>query len=155
RVLKEVSRTQGNLSKFDQWRVDLEEPGEDVRWTIAFRAMIAQTSASVGLIEWNPDREKELPCLFLFDAVLALGSDLTFFMAARAWMNTNYYDFDTDKNGVRDHPLAAAFVLLSTRRRRLLANLSSNPGAEFGDHPPLPDFVKTAIRSSNFSATLL
>src|SRR5262249_44530519 len=33
--------------------------------------------------------------------------------------------------------------------------LSSNQSAEFGDHPPLPDFLKAAVRGAQFTATLL
>ena len=158
--LKRLSRTQGNLSKRDQWRVDLENPGEGPRWTIAFRAMISQTSSQAGPFgDYDAEAEREIDCLFLLDVVVALRSDLTFFMAGRAWLNTNYEDFNSDHgavdSGIRDRPLLSAFVLLSPRQKRLLANLSSNPDVAFGDHPPLPDFIKTALRSSKYTATLL
>jgi len=156
--LKRLSKTQGNLSRRDQWAVDLENAGEDVRWTIALRALIAQTSASQDPFgaDYDPNVEAELPCLFVLDVVIALRSDLTFLMAGRAWLDTNYHDFRfANPNGLQDKPLFSAFVMLSPRQKRFLANLSSNPDAEFGDHPPLPDFLKEAIRSCQFSATLL
>jgi hypothetical protein len=173
KLLKELKRlalTQGNLSSRDQWRVDLEDPGQDARWTVVLRAMISQTSAQAGPFgDYDESKLVELPlsCLFILDVVLALRSDLTFFMAGRAWMNTNYVDFHTnqgydalgqpssDDQNLRDRPLLAAFVLLSPRQKRFLANLSSNGNAAFGNHPPLPDFLKTAIRDSKYSATLL
>lgn len=155
--LKRLARTQGNLSKRDQWRVDLEKEGEDPRWTIVLRALFSQVSAQKG--PWGDykttrDFESTLSCLFVFDVVIALRSDLTFFMAGRGWLNTNYVDFH-DKEELRDHPLFAAFLMLSPRQKRFLANLSSQPDSKFGDHPPLPEFVKRAISKCQFSATLL
>ncbi|HEX6183215.1 MAG TPA: hypothetical protein VFZ44_04830 [Pyrinomonadaceae bacterium] len=155
KVLKNLSRTQGQLSRRDQWRVDLEEPGEDARWTVVLRALISQTSAAAGPLDWNAAAEKELSCLFVMDVVIALRNDLTFLMTGRAWLNTNYNDFLTNVRGLQTKPLLSGFVLLSPRRKRLLAHLASNPGAEFGDHPPLPGFLKQALAESNFSATLL
>jgi len=152
--LKRLSLTQGELSRRDQWRVDVEEGGQDPRWTVAARALIAQNSAAAGLTDWNEAAERELPSIFVIDVVLALRSDLTFLMTARGWLNTNYNDYLT-RESLRSRPLLSGFVLLSPRRKRFLAHLSSNPGAEFGDHPPLPGFVKQAILQSNFSATLL
>jgi hypothetical protein len=156
--LKRLSKTQGNLSRRDQWRIDLEGAGESPRWTIALRALISETSASMDPFgaDYSALAEGDLPCLFVLDVVIALRSDLTFFMAGRAWLSTNYNDFRfVNRNNLQDKPLFSAFVLLSPRQKRFLANLSSNADAEFGDHPPLPDFLKAAIRSCRFSATLL
>lgn len=155
--LRELSRTQGDLSKRDRWAVDLEAAGEDPRWTIVFRAMISQTSASPGSISlrWNEPVEQFLPCLFLFDAVVAFRSDLTFFMAVRAWLNTNYYGFVEDVDGLRERPLFTGFVLLSVRQKRFLAQVASNPDGSLGNLPPLPEFVEQAVRNGQFSATFL
>lgn len=156
KVLKEQAKRAGELSQFAAWRVDLEEPGEDPRWTIALRAMIAQNSIASSPTDWNAKKEEELPNLFLLDAVLALRSDLTFLMVARAWFLTNYYDFTMEKPpALRQQPLLTGFVMLSPRKKRLLANLSSNPDAVFGEHSPVPEIVKLAIRGTRFSATLL
>lgn len=152
--LRTLSRTQGDLSKRDRWAVDLEAPGQDPRWTIVLRAMIAQTSASAPWT-YSESSEKELACIYLFDAVIAFRSDFTFFMAVRGWFNTNYNDFLTDNQGLRNKPLISGFVLLAPRQKRFLAHVSSNPDGKVGPHPPLPDFVKTAIESAEFSATLL
>ncbi|HEY9659949.1 MAG TPA: hypothetical protein V6C65_15950, partial [Allocoleopsis sp.] len=99
-----------------------------------------------------------IPCVFLFDAVIAFRSDLTFFMAARAWINTNYYDYVTNVDGtaeVQGKPLFSGFVLLSPRKKRFLAQISSNPEGFLGARPPLPDIVQSAIRNSQFAATVL
>ena len=151
--LKALSRTQGDLAKRDRWAVDLGKPGEDPSWTIVFRAMISQTSAS-ALLTYNDAGEQNLSCLFLFDAVAALRSDLTFFIAARGWLMTNYDEF-LKNPGLRERPLFSGFVLLSPRQKRFLAHLASNPDGELGSRPGLPDFVKEAIKSCQFSATLL
>jgi hypothetical protein len=152
--LRRPSLTQGELSRRDQWQPMIEEAGKDPSWTVVARMMIAQNSAATGITDWNQKREENVPSLFLLDVVLALRSDLTFLMTARGWLNTNYNDYRV-KESLRTKPLLSGFVLLSPRKRRLLAHLASNPGAEFGDHPPLPEFLKKAIRNSYFSATLL
>ncbi len=153
--LKKLSRTQGDLSKRDRWEVDLEERGEDPRWTIVLRAMISQTSAAPSPLTWDPVAEKALSCVYLFDAIIAFRSDLTFFMAVRAWLNTNYWDYVTDNQNLRESPLFSGFVLLSPHQKRLLAHLASNPDGKIGPHPPLPDYIQKAIANSQFSVTLL
>ncbi|NJL47091.1 MAG: hypothetical protein HC929_05765 [Leptolyngbyaceae cyanobacterium SM2_5_2] len=155
--LRELSRTQGDLSKRDRWSVDLEGPGESLRWTIVLRALISQTSATPGAIslKWLEHIEQTLPCLFLFDAVVAFRSDLTFFMAVRAWINSNYYDYVNDVNELRERPLFSGFVLLSVRQKRFLAQISSNPNGSLGTRPPLPVFVEQAVANGQFSATIL
>jgi hypothetical protein len=107
--LKELSLTQGNLARRESWRVDLEGPGEGARWTVALRALISQTSAAAGITDWNGPAEDTLPCLFVMDAVIVLRSDLTFLMAARAWLNTNYSDFLRDQDNLRSRPLLRVF----------------------------------------------
>jgi hypothetical protein len=157
-LLKELtvlSRTQGDLSRRDRWAVDLEELGHDPRWTIVFRALFSQTSAAPSPLQYNAEKEKDLACVFLFDAVVAFRSDLTFFMSARAWINTNYHDYFINNEGIREKPLLSGFVLLSPRQKRFLAHVASNPNGRLGPHPPLPDFIQTAISGAQFSATLL
>ena len=153
--LKVLSRTQGDLSKRDRWSVDLEAAGEDPRWTVVLRAMISQTSASASPLKWDKNAEEVLPCVFLFDAVIAFRSDFTFFMAVRAWLNTNYYDYVTNDKGLREKPLFSGFVLLSPRQKRFLAHIASNPEGHLGSRPALPEFIQSAIRNGQFSATLL
>jgi hypothetical protein len=157
KTLTDLSRSQGDLASFDQWRVDysgLNSPG-DPRWTIVFRALIAESSATRVPTEWIDAAERELPCLFILDAVVALRSDLTFLMTARGWLFTNYWEYVNDTNGVRRAPLVSGFVLLSPRQKRFLAHLASNPNAQFGNITPLPGFLLDAVRNSHFSATIL
>ncbi|WP_164000171.1 hypothetical protein [Pyxidicoccus caerfyrddinensis] len=153
--LKKLSRTQGDLSKRDRWALDLEDPGQDPRWTIVLRAMISQTSASASPLQWDENAEKLISCLFLLDAVIAFRSDLTFFMAVRGWLNANYYDYVSNYKGLRERPFVSGFVLLSPRQKRLLAHVASNPNGQLGPHPQLPEFVEKALTSCQFSATLL
>ncbi|MBL0189314.1 MAG: hypothetical protein IPP97_26665 [Candidatus Obscuribacter sp.] len=155
KVLKATAATQGDLSKVDRWALDLEDAGTSPLWTIVFRAMISQASASTSPMKYKPDLEKDLSCLFLLDAVIAFRSDLTFLMSSRCWLNTNYHDFNVNEGGIREHPLFLGFVYLSPRQRRLLANVSTNPGGKVGKHPELPEFVRKAITATQFSATLL
>lgn len=153
--LTTLSRTQGDLSKRDRWAVDLEEAGQDPRWTVVFRALLSQTTGSTAPLSYNEGAERNLPCLFLLDAVVALRSDLTFLMATRGWLFANYADYLSDYKGLREKPVVSGFVLLSPRRKRFLVHVASNPGGQFGNHPPMPELVQRALAKSQFSATLL
>lgn len=155
KTLEGLSRTQGDLSKRDRWAVDLEDAGQDPRWTIVLRAMISQTSASASPLRYEAFAEADLACIFLVDAIIAFRSDLTFFMSVRGWFNTNYADYVTNRDGARENPILSGFVLLSPRQKRFLAHISKPEGGKPGVHPPLPDFVRDAIADSRFSATLL
>ena len=158
KLIKELTRlslTQGNLAEASAWKVDLENPVGTPRWTVALRALISQTSAAAGIMDWNEAQEESLACIFIMDAVIALRSDLTFLMNVRGWIYTNYNDFLV-KPGLKDNPLVSGFVLLSPAKKRFLAHFSSNHnGGDFGDHPPLFAFLQKALRDSYFSATLL
>jgi hypothetical protein len=153
--LKKLSRTQGDLAKRDRWELDLEAPGEDVRWTIVLRALLAQTSAAASPGDWDRAKEEPLSCLFLFDAIVAFRSDLTFFMAVRGWINTNYCNYVDNDDGLREKPFVSGFVLLSPRQKRFLAHVSSNPEGHLGSNPELPELAQKALKSVQFSATLL
>jgi len=157
-LMKELDRlalSQGNLSSVAAWRIDMEEPDETPRWTVVLRAMIATSSSSSGVTDWHPDSEKYLPNIVLMDAVMALRSDFTFFLNARLWIFTNYYDFDTDHNDVRARPLLFGYAMFQPRKKRLLAHAASNRNPAFGGNPPLWPFLEEAFKSSYFSATLL
>jgi hypothetical protein len=154
--LKVLSRTQGDLSRRDRWSIDLEDRGQDPRWTIVLRAMIAQLSAAPSPLSWNKAKEEQLACVYLFDAVIAFRSDLTFFMNVRGWLNTSYGMYVKERNdGNSLEPLFSGFVFLWPRQKRFLAHLASNPNGHLGSKPPLPKFVESAIRNGQFSATLL
>jgi hypothetical protein len=153
--LTKLSRTQGDLAKRDRWAIDLEPAGEDPRWTVALRAMVSQTSGQTSPLRYDEASERNMSCLFLLDAVIALRSDLTFLMTARGWLFANYNDYVTDYKGIRGKPVVSGFVLLSPRHKRLLAHVASNPNGQLGPHPQLPDFVQRALSKSQFSGTLL
>ncbi len=153
--LQKLSRTQGDLSKVDRWSLDLEEPGEDVRWTIVLRALVSQTSAQPSPFRYVKAKERKIPSLFLLDAIIAFRSDLTFFMAARAWIHTNYNDWVDNPDNLRERPFFSGFVLLSPRQKRFLAHVASNKEGYIGNHPRLPKFTKQALQGIRFSATLL
>ncbi|AXA37948.1 hypothetical protein [Rhizobium leguminosarum] len=155
RELDKLAGSQGNLSNVAAWRLDIEEPEEKPRWTIAMRAMLSTASAAASVTDWKESAERTLANVFLMDAVMALRTDFTFFLTARGWLFTNYYDFDKDTNGVRNRPLVAGYALFQPRKHRLLAHAASQPDPAFGDHPPVWDFVKAALRASHYSATLL
>ncbi|MAT42822.1 MAG: hypothetical protein CL609_10800 [Anaerolineaceae bacterium] len=152
--LSELSRTQANLADRAQWAVDIEEAGKEPRWTIVFRALISQNSASASPLSYDPIAERDLPSLFLFDAMISFRSDFTFYMAARGWINTNYNDILIQPK-LRERPFVSGFILLSPRQKRLIAHVASNPDGEIGDHPKLPKLVKRALEAATFSATLL
>jgi len=154
--LKVLSRTQGDLSRRDRWAIDIGEPNQSPRWTIVLRAMIAQLSAAPSPLTWNAEKEEMLPCVYLFDAVIAFRSDLTFFMNVRGWINTSYGMYVKERSeGNELEPLFSGFVFLWPRQKRFLAHLASNPNGHLGSRPPLPEFIQSAVRSVQFSATLL
>ncbi|MCB0301727.1 MAG: hypothetical protein KDE52_16830, partial [Calditrichaeota bacterium] len=155
RALRDSSRTAGDLAKVENWALDLEKRREDPRWTIVFRAMFSQSSASPSPLKYNEGAEKFLPCAYLFDAIVAFRSDLTFFMAVRGWINTNYNDFFENTDDLRSHPIVSGFVLLAPRKKRFLAHVSSNPDGSLGARPALPEFARKAILKPDFSATML
>ena len=155
-ALRELSKTAGDLSKRDRWAIDLENPGEDPRWTIVMRAMFSQSaSPSSTPLKYHEQGEKTVPCPYIFDAVIAFRSDLTFFMAVRGWLNTNYNDYITGGDDLRENPLFSGFILLSSRKKRLLAQLASNPDGKLGTRPKLPPMLEKAVQKASFSATLL
>ncbi len=155
--LRELSRTAGDLATRGAWSVALEPAGEDARWTIALRALFSQSAAPTSTpIRWDEKAEERIPSAFLFDVLAAIRSDLTFFLAVRAWINTNYHDYygDVDEE-IRGNPLFSGFAVLEPRKQRFLAQLSSNPDGFLGSRPPLPDFVQSAFRNAQISATIL
>ncbi|WP_315763637.1 hypothetical protein [Bradyrhizobium sp. SZCCHNS2005] len=153
--LNRLAASQGNLSDLSSWRLDVETPPESPRWTLTMRGLLATSSASSGATDWHAREEQGLPNILLMDAVMALRSDFSLYLNVRTWLYTNYRDFDDDVNGVRNGPLHIGYALFQPRRSRLLAHVGSAENPRFGDHPPLWDFLKQAIQSTHYSATLL
>jgi hypothetical protein len=159
RALKDQAKSQADLERFDQWRVDLEEAGEPPRWTVALQALFSQTSAAKDTLDWNLEKEQKLPCLFLVDAVAAVRSDLTFLMVGRAWLWANYADYladlADDGRSFRNRPLFTGFLLLSPAKKRLLANFSSCKDPAFGQQGKALSPLRDILNGSNYTATLL
>ncbi len=157
RALREASRTQGDLATMDAWQVALEPRGADPRWTIALRALFTQlASPSSKPMKLHVDSEKDLANIFLFDVLAAVRSDLTIFMAARIWLNTNYIDYITDDDGsIQGKPLLSGFAIVQPAHKRFLAQASSNPDGHTGSHPPFPDFLAEALKRVQVAATVL
>jgi hypothetical protein len=153
-ALDKISRTQGDLARLDSWKTDIEAPGRSLRWTIAFRAMIAQSAGSVG-VGYDDTVEEQLSCLYLFDAIFVFRSDFTFFINARGWVNTNYHDYLRNVQNTRSRPFVTGYMLLQPAQKRFLARLVNNPSGSLGLHPKMPNFIETALRSVRFSITLL
>ena len=153
-ALDVISRSQGDLSRLDSWKVDIEGPNRPVRWTIAFRALIAQTAASIGA-GYDDEVEEKLRCLYLFDALFVFRSNFTFFINARGWINTNYNDYLHNVKGARTRPFVTGYMLLHPQKKRFLARLVNNPNGILGLHPEMPSFIEAALRSVRFSITLL
>lgn len=156
-ALREASRTAGDLATVDAWQIALEPRGADPRWTIAMRALFTQNaSPSSTPLRLDTKAETKLANVFLFDVLAAVRSDLTIFMAARVWLNTNYIDYVEDADGtIRGNPLFSGFAIVQPAHQRFLAQVSSNPDGHKGSHPPLPDFMAQALSAVQVSATVL
>ena len=156
--LRQLALTQNELDKISSWVPDIEEIGENPRFTIALRAMFSMTTASPGTAnKWIPEKEKHLQNPLLFDVMASLRSDFTFYMSIRGWINTNYYHYvnDNDKK-IKPKPLVSGFMLLSPRKKRLLAHMASNEATGFmGEDPKLPKALQGMLRNAHFEATLL
>jgi hypothetical protein len=155
RELNRLSASAGNLSDLALWKLDVETPPQPPRYTLTMRGMISTASASTGATDWHPKEEQTLANVLLMDVVMALRSDLSFYVNVRTWLYTNYRDFDDNVNEVRNHPLHTGYALFQPRKSRLLAHVGSSDDPRFGEHPPVWDFLKQAIQSTRYSATLL
>jgi hypothetical protein len=151
KVLDDVSKYQGNLASVKSW----EPEAEGNRVTLALRGLITIESASEET-EYNADGEKELPNPILFDIVVALRSDFTFFLNARIWIARNYADWhDSSVNDPwRNNPTLRGYVYLSVPRKEFLGRLiADGTGDVDGKHPQLPAPLVKAMKNIRWSAT--
>ncbi|MER8605666.1 hypothetical protein NKH48_18240, partial [Mesorhizobium sp. M1233] len=150
KVLDEISKYQGDLHSFRAW--EPEETGN--RLTLALRGLISIATASEEN-KYNAKGEKELPNPILFDVVLALRSDLTFFMNARAWLCFNYADWHDSgpHDPWRTSPTFRGYIYLSVPRREFLGRLIADGKGEVGKHPQLPKPLIDAMKGVQWSAT--
>ncbi|MGY4473693.1 hypothetical protein [Bradyrhizobium sp. USDA 3364] len=150
KVLDSVSRYQGELANVRAWQ---PEPDGD-RVTLAMRAMFSMSSLSKsGKLD---EREEKLPNPVLFDATVALRSDLTLLMTARAWIAVNYWTWDHSISTapLRDHPSLRGYMYVSVPRQEFLARLVASRDGVIGDTPPLHPALKMMLQAADWSSTL-
>ncbi|UGY02527.1 hypothetical protein [Bradyrhizobium quebecense] len=151
KVLDDISKYQGNLASIKSW----EPEAEGNRVTLALRGLITIESASEET-EYNADGEEDLPNPILFDIVVALRSDFTFFLNARVWIARNYADWhDSSVNDFwRNNPTLRGYVYLSVPRKEFLGRLiADGTGDVDGKHPQLPEPLVKAMKGIRWSAT--
>ncbi|WP_316189801.1 hypothetical protein [Bradyrhizobium sp. SZCCHNS1054] len=151
KVLDDVSKFQGNLASVKAW----EPEAEGNRVTLALRGLITIESASEET-DYDADGEKDLPNPILFDIVVALRSDFTFFLNARVWIARNYADWhDSSVNDPwRNNPTLRGYVYLSVPRKEFLGRLiADGTGDVEGKHPELPAPLVKAMKNIRWSAT--
>ncbi len=150
-MLDEVSRIQGDLTKFEAWTPQYERRNV----TLALRGLITYASVSTSS-QYNEAKEKDLPNPLLFDVVVALRSDLTFLMNLRAWTSYNYNDWITAKSDAtwKSQPLMRGYMYFSVPRREFLARLVSDGPRQIGPHPQLPEPLVKAMQATRWSSTL-
>ncbi len=152
KILDEVSKYQGSLDQFEAW----EPTYDNADLTLALRGMLALSAAQRSSSEYNEKVEAKLPNPILLDIVAALRTDLTILINLRAWLCVNYDKWVTDGGDVdwKREPVFRGYLYFSAPRREFLGRFISNRNGFIGEHPPMPPALKTAIQSTDFSATL-
>lgn len=153
KILDEVSKYQGSLDRFEAW----EPTYDNADLTLALRGMLALSAAQRSSSEYNDKVEATLPNPILLDIVAALRTDLTILINLRAWLCVNYHKWADEDGGDADwkrEPVFRGYLYFSAPKREFLGRFISNRNGFIGEHPPLPGPLKTAIQSSDFSATL-
>ena len=150
KALDDVSKRQGDLSRFAAWSADPE--GDKV--TLALRGAFQCFEPPDE--EYDDDQEREWEEPFFFDIVVALRSDLTFLMSTRGWLATNYHDFLTDGTGekIRTHPGLRGYMYISAPRSELLMRAIGDHTGYVGDRFEDIAALKDALHSIDWSATL-
>lgn len=152
KILDEVSKYQGSLDRFEAW----EPTYDNADVTLALRGMLALSAAQRTSSEYNEQVEAKLPNPLLFDIVVALRTDLTILINLRAWLCVNYHKWATDGGDEewKRNPVFRGYLYFSAPKRVFLGRFISNRNGYIGEHPPMPPALKTAIQSTDFSATL-
>ncbi len=150
RVLDDVSRRQGDLSRFTAW---LPDPEKD-NFTLALRGAFQMFPAKDEYVE---KEEKEAVNPLFFDIVAALRSDFTFLLSARGWVGVNYATFLANANNFRDQPTLRGFLYISVPRSELLLRGIGDAAGYIG--PDWPEVAKNtqlrkALESVNWTTTL-
>ncbi|MGY0780614.1 hypothetical protein ACW7BC_22225 [Azospirillum argentinense] len=158
RVLDEVSKRQGQLHDVRAW----EPEAEGDRLTLAMRALFTTQSMSPpGTYDDMRENPRDVPDekkpanYVLFDVVAALRSDLTFLMAARAWICVNYADWvDGRGEDWQSKPSLRGYLYISVPRKQFLGRFIGDPDGHIGNHPPLPAPLRAAFGALRWSSTL-
>ncbi|MDF0495739.1 hypothetical protein [Bradyrhizobium yuanmingense] len=152
KILDEVSKYQGSLDRFEAW----EPTYHNADLTLALRGMLALSAAQRSSSEYNDKVEATLPNPILLDIVAALRTDLTILINLRAWLCVNYHKWVTDGGDAdwKREPVFRGYLYFSAPKREFLGRFISNRNGFIGEHPPMPSQLKTAIQSTDFSATL-
>lgn len=152
KILDEVSKYQGSLDQFEAW----EPTYDNADLTLALRGMLALSAAQRTSSEYNAKVEAKLPNPILLDIVAALRTDLTILINLRAWLCVNYDKWVTDGGDAdwKREPVFRGYLYFSAPKREFLGRFISNRNGFIGEHPPMPPALKTAIQSTDFSATL-
>ncbi|WP_424632188.1 hypothetical protein [Bradyrhizobium sp. SYSU BS000235] len=152
KILDEVSKYQGSLDRFEAW----EPTYDNADLTLALRGMLALSAAQRTSSEYNEKVEAKLSNPILLDIVAALRTDLTILINLRAWLCVNYHKWVTDGGDAdwKREPVFRGYLYFSAPKREFLGRFISNRNGFIGEHPPMPSQLKTAIQSTDFSATL-
>lgn len=152
KILDEVSKYQGSLDRFEAW----EPTYDNADLTLALRGMLALSAAQRTSSEYKEQVEAKLPNPLLFDVVAALRTDLTILINLRAWLCVNYHKWVTDgaDEEWKRNPVFRGYLYFSAPKREFLGRFISNRNGYVGNQPELPAPLKTAIQSTDFSATL-
>lgn len=151
KILDEVSKYQGSLDQIQSWQPTYDSD----TLTLAMRALFTVATASTSE-QYRADAEKELSNPLLFDVVAAIRSDLTFLMNVRSWISVNYADWvDGGMNAeFKSQPSQRGYLYISVPRQEFLGRFIADRNGHVGKHPELPDALKKAIQSTDYSATL-
>ena len=149
-MLDSVSKYQGELSNVRAW--EPEQSGDHI--TLAMRAMFTMSALSKdGQLD---PREETLPNPVLFDATVALRSDLTLLMTVRAWLCVNYWRWDKalSTDPLRVNPSLRGYIYVSVPRQEFLGRMVAARDGVVGDTPPLNSALKKMLQAVDWSATL-
>lgn len=150
-ILDEVSKYQGSLDQIVSWQPTYDSE----TLTLAMRALFTVATASTS-DQYRAEAEKDLPNPLLFDVVAAIRSDLTFLMNVRSWIAVNYADWVSGGMNAefKSRPTQRGYLYISVPRQEFLGRFIADRKGFIGEHPKLPDALKKAIGSTDFSATL-
>lgn len=149
RILDDVSKRQGDLSRFASWKPDPEKDNVTLALRGAFQTYAAEKT-------YNETREKEAVNPFFFDIVAALRSDFTFLLSARGWLGVNYATFLENKDNFRERPGFRGYLYISVPRSELLLRgIADSKGFIGQDWPEVKEGpLREAVQSVDWTTTL-